>query len=88
MINWEKLTRGDMNLINHVTDRAVNMFPQLDRLSIHMDVSAVHISGCKLDLQKLLKFDDFNFAHDIAGIRSHINRQTGELQDCFVPRCS
>lgn len=45
-------------------------------------------SGCELDLQKLLDAPDGDFGHDVFGIRRHINRQTGELGDCFLPRCA
>jgi hypothetical protein len=39
-----------------------------------------------LDWAALLTADDVNFAHDFFGIRHHINRKTGLLEDCFVPR--
>lgn len=39
-----------------------------------------------LDAAALLAADDENFAHDILGIRRHMNRRTGELEGCFVPR--
>ena len=57
-------------------------------MEIEMDVTAVHCNGCPLDLEKLLAFDAFNFAHDINGIRRHLNRQTGKLEDFFLPRCA
>lgn len=51
-----------------------------------MDVEACHCNGNPLDLKKLLGFDDFNFAHDVFGIRRHIDRTEGKLLDCFLPR--
>jgi hypothetical protein len=30
--------------------------------------------------------DDANFTHDVFGIRKYLNRETGELTMCFVPR--
>jgi hypothetical protein len=51
-----------------------------------MDITACHLNGCKLDLAKLLAADDFNFAHDVLGIRRHIDRETGQLMNCFRPR--
>ena len=42
----------------------------------------------ELDLQKLLDAPDGDFGHDVFGIRRHINRQTGELENCFLPRCA
>lgn len=51
-----------------------------------MDVTAVHANGCPLRLRELLLADDFNFAHDVFGIRRHLNRATGKLDGGFVPR--
>jgi hypothetical protein len=39
-----------------------------------------------LDLQKLLNFEWFDFAHDIFGINRHLNHETYILEDCFLPR--
>jgi hypothetical protein len=51
-----------------------------------MDIEAAHCNGNPLKLKELLEADDSNFMHDVLGIRRHINRKTGELEDCFVPR--
>ena len=51
-----------------------------DRQSLAMDLSATH-AKMPLDFARLLAFDDFSFAHDIYGIRRHLNRTTGELED-------
>lgn len=53
-----------------------------------MDVTACHANGCPLDLEKLLHADAFNFSHDVFGIARYINRNTGKLENCFVPRCA
>lgn len=39
-----------------------------------------------LDLDKLMQFNEQNFGHDIFGIRRHLNRDTKELENCFLPR--
>ena len=57
-------------------------------VAVEMDVIAVNANGCPLDLQKLLDADDFNFAHDVDGIYWHLDRNTGKLKDCFLPRCA
>lgn len=59
---------------------------QYDVLTADMDITAVHVNTCPLRLNDLLAADDANFAHDVFGIRRHLNRQTGELGDCFLPR--
>src|SRR5688500_17681889 len=51
-----------------------------------IDVTAVHENGCPLRLRELLLADDLNFAHDVFGIRRHLDRDTGHLRGYFVPR--
>jgi hypothetical protein len=51
-----------------------------------MDITAVAANGCPLRLRDLLRADDFNFTHDVFGIRRHLNRETGHLENHFVPR--
>lgn len=87
MINFNA-TKKDIKLITKIAQRAVKMNPEYDYMDASMDVTAVHLNDCKLDLKKLLGFDDFNFAHDVFGINRHINRGNGKLQNCFLPRCS
>lgn len=60
-------------------------YPVLDA---EMDVTATHANGCPLDLAVLLAFDDSDFGHDVFGIRHHIDRSTGVLGGCFLPRCA
>ena len=54
---------------------------------ILMDLSAVQNKN-PLKLQELLNADGPNFTHDVGGIRKNLNRTTGELENCFVPRFS
>lgn len=58
------------------------------KLNLQMDITACHCNGCPLDLDKLLAANDTTFLHDIAGITVAINRSTGQLENCFVPRCA
>lgn len=88
MINF-KATKQDKALIVRITNRAIaecNL--PCGPTHIMMDITAVHLNDTKLDLEKLLKADEFNFAHDIYGIYSHLNRKTGKLKNCFLPRCA
>lgn len=55
-------------------------------LTLMMDLEACHANGCPLDFDRLLSADDFNFTHDIAGIARHMDRETGKLTGCFLPR--
>lgn len=85
-------SKEDADAITLIVNRAMALAkkhgnPIHDKLSLRMDVTACHCNGCALDLQKLLAFDDFNFVHDVFGIRNHIDRETGKLTRCFLPRC-
>lgn len=74
-------------MINKIANRAILILGDGDKLSIEMDISACHSSGCKLDLVKLLwDFDDLNFIHDVTGIAVNLDRSTGKLLNCFHPR--
>jgi hypothetical protein len=81
----------DSEAIVCIGERGERLCAALDvtykRLDCMMDVETVHDS-IGLDLEALLTADDGNFGHDIGGIRRHLNRITGELEDCFVPRFS
>ena len=85
-----KTTKEETQIITKIAQRAnaaakeVGLdYPVMDA---HMDISACHANGCPLKLSELAEADDFNFAHDVFGIRRHINRKTGQLEDCFLPR--
>lgn len=56
------------------------------RGALAMDLTACHANGCRLRLGALLTSLPTNFAHDIGGIRAHLNRETGKLTSCFRPR--
>ena len=86
MINWEKASAKDYEVVSKIAKRALELLPVSDFQACTMDIIATHISGCPLDLAKLLKADNSNFLHDICGINKHIDRATGKLQDCFAPR--
>jgi len=59
-----------------------------ERINLIMDLTAADgVNGnCPLDWDRLIAADDFNFLHDLSGICRHINRDTGELENCFLPR--
>lgn len=71
--------------IAKIAKRAKAMGHPDDLLTINMDVENVHLKH-PLRLQELFDSDNGNFAHDVFGIRQHINRETGELENCFSPR--
>jgi len=58
-------------------------YPLIDA---QLDLTVTHTHGCALDFAGLLAARDSDFAHDVFGINAHLDRRTGELKDCFVPR--
>jgi hypothetical protein len=86
-MNWDA-TKEEMETISAIVSRAASFYPKTDKVSLSMDITAAHCNGSPLDLDKLLAADNFNFLHDVSGIARHINRETGELENCFVPRCA
>lgn len=87
MINWN-CTGEEWGLIIGIAKRAIDMGLNSDTIEVQMDIAAVHLNNCKLDLGKLLEADNFNFAHDVSGIRRHIDTNTGKLKNGFLPRFS
>lgn len=91
MIKWS-ISRETMEIQHQIADRAVLMAKSIGikyvKMDVIMDIDAAHSNGNPLKLGELLKADDFNFAHDVFGIRKNINRKTGKLENCFVPRYS
>jgi len=75
-------------VVRSIVIRAEKMGITKDRISTAMDLLAVNNQGCSLDFQRLLAFPDFDFTHDVCGIARHVNRDTGKLQNCFLPRCA
>ena len=93
MIDWAeiKTTRDELETISTIAKRAKKMHTELagggtlDVMSLMMDIEATH-AKYPLRLDDLMSANDLEFGHDVFGIRSHINRETGELMDCFIPR--
>jgi len=89
MINFN-VNKEDGLLIMAITERAVKLLGrgEINVMTMDMDITACHVNGNPLRLQALLDADDSNFVHDVLGIKYHINRKTGKLEDCFLPRYS
>jgi hypothetical protein len=89
VIDW-MVTKAEAKLIGAIVKRAVELASRngvpVDAMQLSMDLTACHANGCPLRLEDLLAADDGNFGHDVFGIRRYIDRKTGKLTDCFVPR--
>lgn len=85
-----RCTKGDSKLIIDIMLRAASCMSfesrGSSRLEVSMDITACHCVGCPLDLEGLLTAKPSDLIHDVAGIIANINRETGELENSFVPR--
>jgi hypothetical protein len=90
-MNWH-IPAADHSLVVRAAQRAVKLAARHGRIielaEMMMDLTACHANDTPLNLDLLLSFPDGDFGHDVFGIRRHINRQTGRLGDCFLPRCA
>lgn len=81
-------TKSDYQIISKISNRAMRFWPGCrEKIDFDMDLEAVH-ETIGLRLQALLDAPDYDFAHDVGGITEHLNRNTKELEDCFLPRFS
>jgi hypothetical protein len=84
------VTAQEALLISKIARRAVRLAKKYevdyDFMTANMDITACHANGCPLRLGELLNADDGNFGHDVFGIRRHIDRETGKMTSCFLPR--
>jgi len=88
-IKW-LVSKPESLLIERIARRASKMaqkggveYPIRDAA---MDIIAVHANGSPLRLAELAQSSDFDFAHDVFGIRGQIDRTTGTLPERFSPR--
>ena len=85
----QDITREEYEIILAIAHRAQALYRQLGlgygKLSIALDLEFAH-QDVGIDLPRLLAADEATFAHDLLGIRQHLNHQTHKLENCFVPR--
>lgn len=93
-------SRKDMEAMSVIADRYLEyllnhdaMYPLPKKMTIVMDLDAANMD-CPLDLEKLKQWSEsdsdhyIEFLHDITEIRQNLNRDTGQLDKTFVPRCA
>jgi hypothetical protein len=85
MVEFARFSDEESRIVDEIVARAVNAGIYDEPLDAAMDISAVH-AHCPLRLAELRDADQFNFAHDMCGVRRHLNRKTGELGGFFLPR--
>lgn len=85
-----EISKYEMTLLLKIAERAEALYAEQgvrapDRLTLLMDLEHAH-AHIPLDLGAMLQGEDTDFAHDIGGIVRHMDRRTGKLGDCFIPR--
>jgi len=80
-----KTEAEDMRVIGVIVDRAQESGIERGRLDLLMDLQVAH-NTCPLDIAGLVNAKDPDFLHDVYGIINNLNRETGELENCFRPR--
>lgn len=84
------VTRKETGTIRMICDRAHELADELalpfDLVSTMMDLTALQAGICKLRIDELLHAERMDFIHDVWGIRRHLNRDTGVLENHFLPR--
>lgn len=87
-------TAQERTLVELIAKRVIKQHEELfhhcyeDRESLEMDLLATHANGNPMDFERLLDADPFNLLHDVVGIYRHLDRTTGQLNNCFCPRFS
>lgn len=84
-LNWNA-TPAEHTTILAIARRAEQHFKNRSAGYLSMDIEATHCNGCPLDLWGLLEAGVSDFLHDITGIVRHLDRRTGRLTNCFLPR--
>jgi hypothetical protein len=85
------VSTDDASGINRVIEKAIRlkMIKSTERMHYEMNLCATVAQGCQIDFARMLdndERDNFDFAHDLFGIDRHLDRSTGRLLGCFVPR--
>jgi hypothetical protein len=91
-----EIAESDRQLVDEIVQRYAAAYSKAMRVepskrtlqNLRMDLTATHANGCPMDFAKLLATDNFTFGHDISGIDRHIDRSSGKLLNCFLPRCA
>ena len=87
-----EITKREFGLMSKVANRGLTVmhglgYTGLQKLDLMMDLEYAH-EDSPLDFEKILGFDDGDFAHDIFGIYRNFNRETKTVDNFFLPRCS
>jgi hypothetical protein len=93
-INYAKISPYETALIGQIVDRVLELADARGQklgvfscTELEMDLCAAHLDT-PMELHRLLSSAAHDLLHDVLGIHKHLNRKTGKLEDCFLPRCA
>lgn len=86
--NLLKCDKNTTKLIGDIILRLKREVPtcKFDALELSMDLTVCNNTQ-SVNLSRLLTSDVNTLCHDIGGISKYLDRETGLLFDCFLPRC-
>jgi hypothetical protein len=90
MVNFAEVINSlkdwELELIGAIVERYVEIIkPEREKTAILMDVMLTHYT-IGLKLEEMVNGPQYDFVHDMMGIQKHLDRQTGAMLDCFLPR--
>ena len=73
--------------VGAIVDRAqdTGIFYHFERISLFMDIEHA-LRQFNMNPADFLALDDATFLHDFSGIVANMNRTTGLVENCFLPR--
>lgn len=88
MVDWNKASDNTVKMAHAIARRARDEgIIKGSTMDLEMDITAA-ATVLPMKLNELYKEKTFNFFHDVCGIMRHIDRDTGNLMHCFLPRCA
>lgn len=90
MIDFSTNLEDAVAVLERVSKITGNVYVGKNRMAFLMDILAAdgENGNRPIDYKRLLAADDFTFIHDVGGICTHMDRTTGLLGGCFIPRCT
>lgn len=86
---FAKFTDAEEAAVARIIARAVALYAAagdpVEPIHVRMNLSCVHATT-PLRLADMADAPDFDFGHDIFGIERHLDKDTGRLGGCFLPR--
>lgn len=83
-------TEEEKDIMSQIVDRVLPIAEQLGAVYykelLIADMDLCHTNAYRIDLDRMLQGNIGDVGHDVFGINKYLDRSTGELTHCFVPR--